>query len=90
MAINHAQKAVRETGNLSIPLSLRNAPTSIMKDLGYGQAYQYSHDYPQNFVEQEFLPEELKNSNFVRFADNAAENKMQQHLKSLWKTKYEW
>tara|TARA_R110001592_G_scaffold237306_13_gene496439 strand:+ start:11445 stop:12719 length:1275 start_codon:yes stop_codon:yes gene_type:complete len=90
MAINHAQKAVRETGNLSIPLSLRNAPTSLMKDLGYGQAYQYSHDYPQNFVEQEFLPEELKNSNFVRFADNAAENKMQQHLKSLWKTKYEW
>ncbi len=90
MAINHAQKAVRETGNLSIALSLRNAPTSLMKDLGYGQAYQYSHDYPQNFVEQEFLPEELKNSNFVRFADNAAENKMQQHLKSLWKTKYEW
>jgi putative ATPase len=90
MAINHAQKTVRETGNLSIPLSLRNAPTSLMKDLGYGQAYQYSHDFPQNFVEQEFLPEEIKNSNFVRFADNAAENKMQQHLKSLWKTKYEW
>jgi putative ATPase len=90
MAINHAQKTVKETGNLSIPLSLRNAPTSLMKDMGYGQAYQYSHDFPQNFVEQEFLPEEIKNSNFVRFADNAAENKMQQHLKSLWKTKYEW
>lgn len=90
MAINHAQKTVKETGNLSIPLSLRNAPTSLMQDMDYGKDYLYSHDFPQNFVEQEFLPEEIKNSNFVRFADNAAENKMQQHLKSLWKTKYEW
>ncbi len=62
MAINKAQQLVKNTGDLSVPLHLRNAPTKLMKDLDYGKEYKYSHDYDQNFVEQEFLPDEIKNS----------------------------
>lgn len=90
MAINKAQQVAKEHGNLPIPMSLRNAPTKLMKEMGYGEDYKYSHDFPQNFIEQEFLPDEIKNANFVRFSDNAAEQKMKQHLQSLWKNKYEW
>lgn len=90
MAINQAQKAVRETGNLSVPLHLRNAPTKLMKDMGYGAEYKYSHDYENNFEAQEYLPEEIKNSNFVHFGTSQAENKLKTHLQSLWKNKYQW
>jgi putative ATPase len=65
-AIGMAQSVVKETGNLSVPLHLRNAPTKLMKELGYGQGYKYSHDYPGNFVNQEFLPEELIGTAFYR------------------------
>lgn len=60
MAINNALELVRETGNLPVPLHLRNAPTKLMKQLGYGEKYKYAHDYPGNFVKQQFLPDELK------------------------------
>ena len=66
MAINEAQELVKQTGNLGVPLPLRNAPTKLMKQLGYGKGYQYSHDFPGNFKAQEFLPEELSNNQFFQ------------------------
>lgn len=90
MAINHAQKVVRETGNLSVPLHLRNAATKLMKDMGYGADYKYSHNYDNNFMLQDYLPEEIKDSNFVQFGSSAAESKLKEHLQSLWKDKYKW
>lgn len=71
MAIGNAQQAVKETGDLSVPIHLRNAPTKLMKELGYGEEYKYSHDYPNNFADQEFLPNEISNTVFYNPAEFA-------------------
>lgn len=88
MAINKAQEIVRETGNLGVPLPLRNAPTALMKELGYGKGYFYSHDYPGNFKDQEFLPEEIKGTNFFSAGSNAKEQEIQKSIEQNWKEKY--
>lgn len=89
-AINAAQSLVKETGNLSVPLSLRNAPTKLMKDIGYGANYQYAHNYENNFAEAEFLPEEIKNTIFYNPGNNQRENSQREFLKKRWKTKYNY
>ncbi len=88
LAIKKAKGLVRETGDLSIPMQIRNAPTKLMKDLDYGKGYKYSHDYPGNFAFQEFLPDEIKNTTLYDPGDNAREAEMRKRLKSLWKEKY--
>jgi putative ATPase len=88
IAIKKAQQTVRETGDLSIPLHLRNSPTKLMKDLGYGENYRYAHDFDQNFVEQEFLPKELSQTKFYEPGNNAREHQFRERLKKLWKGKY--
>ncbi len=88
MAINKAQELVKKTGNLPVPLHLRNAPTKLMKQLGYGKEYKYSHDYPGNFVEQDFMPEEIKTSKLYEPQNNPQEIKILDRLKKLWKSKY--
>ena len=88
VAINKALAAVKETGNLSIPLKLRNAPTSLMKDLGYGGEYNYAHDGKDNFVHEEYLPEEIKESAFYEPGDNGAEAKLKAYLIKMWQGKY--
>ena len=90
MAINSAQEIVRKTGDLPIPLHLRNAPTKLMKELGYGEDYKYSHNYESNFTEQEYLPQEIINTTFYEPGINAKENSIKQFLKNLWKTKYNY
>lgn len=87
-AINRAQKLVRQTGDLSVPLSLRNAPTKLMKSMNYGADYQYAHNYENNFVEQEFMPESLAGTNLYDPGKNPAEDKIRMFLKERWKTKY--
>lgn len=87
-AIGEAQKLVRETGDLPIPLSLRNAPTKLMRELDYGKGYKYSHDFANNFAEQEFLPEKIKDTKLYEPGHNAQENKIRERLKALWKDKY--
>ncbi|RMB62811.1 replication-associated recombination protein A [Dokdonia sinensis] len=88
LAIGKAQKLVRETGDLSVPLPLRNAPTKLMKDIGYGNEYRYSHDYPGNFIAQEFLPEEVKGTTLYDPGANPRENALREYLKKQWKDKY--
>ena len=88
LAIGKAQALIRETGDLPIPLSLRNAPTKLMKDLDYGKDYKYSHDFPNNFAFQEFLPQEVSNQQLYDPGHNAAEEKVRERMKSLWKEKY--
>lgn len=89
MAINKAQELVRRTGGQPVPLHLRNAPTQLMKDLNYGENYRYAHDYPGNFVEQEFLPQDLSNTKLFEPQQNPTEEKMRQKLKNQWK-KYKY
>ena len=88
MAINEAQAKVRKTGNLPVPLHLRNAPTKLMKELDYGKGYKYSHDYPGNFVDQEFMPDDVQGSIFFKPQKNPAEEKMRIQLKGKWGKKY--
>jgi putative ATPase len=88
MAIKKAQEVVKATGDLSVPLALRNAPTELMKDLGYGADYRYAHDYQNNFVEEEFLPEALSGSTFYSPGTNARENAIKEFLLNRWKDKY--
>lgn len=88
MAINHAQQLVKETGDLPVPLHLRNAPTKLMDELGYGEGYLYSHDYPGNFVEQEFLPDKIRNSNFFKAGSSKKEQEIDQIIQQLWNNKY--
>ena len=90
IAINKALKAVADTGDLSVPLALRNAPTKLMKDLGYGADYKYAHDYQNNFVETEFLPEELSGTSFYTPNQNQRENAIKEFLKNRWKNKYDF
>jgi len=87
-AINEAQQLVRSTGDLAVPLNLRNAPTKLMEELGYGQKYHYSHDFPGNFIEQEFLPDEIKGHNFFHPGSSSKENEIYEAIKKLWPTKY--
>jgi len=88
MAINQAIDVVKNTGNLTVPLDIRNAPTKLMKDLGYGESYKYAHNYDLNFVAQEFLPEGIENTRFYKPGNNARENAQQEFLKKRWKDKY--
>lgn len=88
MAINEAQHEVQKTGNLSIPLHLRNAPSKLMKELGYGKDYKYAHGYINNFVEQEFLPEEISGKSFYKTGNNKREKQAKENMKNLWGDKY--
>ena len=85
LAIDAAIATVKQTGNSPVPLHLRNAPTKLMKDLNYGQDYKYPHDYPGNFVDQPYLPEELKNKKFYQPQQNAQEVKILERLKAWWR-----
>jgi putative ATPase len=90
IAIKKAISEVRETGNTNIPLHLRNAPTKLMKKLDYGKDYQYSHDFPKNFVEQQYLPHGVNNKEFIQFGSNKREQDLKNYLKQLWKDKYKF
>src|SRR5690554_250612 len=90
MGINLAQAEVKQSGNLSVPLHLRNAPTKLMKEIGYGKDYQYSHYYPNNFIVQEFLPKEVANTKFFEPGDNPRESEMRKRLSALWGKKYDY
>ena len=88
LAINEAISNVKKTGNLPVPLHLRNAPTKLMKDLNYGKDYDYAHSHEGNFVDLEFLPEELKGTSFYKPGNNSTENKIADQLRKKWKDKY--
>ncbi|MGS4345422.1 replication-associated recombination protein A [Myroides odoratus] len=90
MAIGKAQQMVKQTGDLSVPIHLRNAPTKLMKELGYGEDYKYSHDYPNNFVDQEFLPTEISGTVFYEPGHNSRENGTRDFLKNRWQFKYNY
>lgn len=85
MAIGKAQQIVKQTGDLPVPLHLRNAPTKLMKELGYGDEYKYAHDYDNNFADQEFLPDEIKNTAFYNPGNNQRENSTREFLRNRWK-----
>ena len=87
-AINKAQQVVKQTGDLSVPIHLRNAPTKLMKELGYGKDYQYAHDYEGNFAFQDYLPDELQGETFYEPSDNPRENALREYLKKHWGTRY--
>ncbi len=89
-AINEAQELVRKTGDLPVPLNIRNAPTKLMKDLGYGKDYKYAHSYEGNFVAEEFLPEKIKNTILYMPQDNIREKEIMERLEKLWKKKYKY
>ncbi|WP_338409762.1 replication-associated recombination protein A [uncultured Flavobacterium sp.] len=90
VAIGKAQQAVKQTGDLAVPLHLRNAPTKLMKELGYGDAYKYSHDFDNNFIEQEFLPTEISETKFYEPGENNREKEIRHFLKNRWKDKYNY
>lgn len=90
MAIRNAQALVQKTGNLPVPLPLRNAPTRLMKDIGYGKEYKYAHSYEGNFTDLEFLPEKIKGSKLYEPGNNPREKDDRARLKGLWKDKYEY
>ncbi len=87
-AINEAQQLVKQTGDLPVPIHLRNAPTKLMKELGYGEEYKYSHDYANNFTEQEFLPDAISETKLYHPGNNSRENSTREFLKNRWKDKY--
>jgi len=87
-AIGAAQEKVRQTGNLPVPLHLRNAPTKLMKEMGYGEDYKYAHDFQNQFVNQEFLPEKIKGTTLYSPGNNSKENSIREFLKLRWKKKY--
>lgn len=90
MAIRKAKALVKETGDLSVPMSIRNAPTKLMRQQGYGKGYKYSHNYEGNFVEQEFLPSDISGTSFYEPGKNPRENEMRKRLQALWKKKYDY
>ncbi len=90
MAIKNAQDVVKKTGDLSVPLHLRNAPTKLMKDLDYGKNYKYAHDYEGNFIPQEFLPDEISTMKLYEPGKNAREEKFREELKKKWGEKYDY
>ena len=89
-AIKDAQQLVRETGDLSVPLSIRNAPTKLMKELGYGANYQYAHNYENNFAAHEFLPDDIAGTKLYEPGNNSREKALRDYLKSMWKGKYDY
>jgi len=90
VAISEAQAAVRQYGDLPVPLHIRNAPTRLMKNLDYGKGYQYSHSYENNFSKQEYLPSELSGKKFFEPGKNAREEELRKFLKNLWGDKYNY
>lgn len=90
VAVNDAQALVRKTGDLPVPLHLRNAPTKLMENIGYGKDYKYSHSYTGNFIEQEFLPEQISGTKLYDPGDNQSENKLREKLRVNWKGKYKY
>jgi len=88
LAIGNAQQLVKQTGDLPVPIHLRNAPTKLMKELGYGDEYKYSHDYANNFAEQEFLPDAISETVLYNPGNNSRENTTREFLKNRWKNKY--
>lgn len=88
LAIDEALQLVEKTGNLPVPLHLRNSPTKLMKDLNYGKGYKYAHDFDNNFVEQQYLPDKLKKERIWKIQENPAEKKMSEWLRTLWKGRY--
>jgi putative ATPase len=84
LAINTALECVKKTGNPPVPLHLRNAPTQLMKDLGYSAGYKYAHDYKDHFVKLQFMPDQLKNVKLWKPQDNPTENKMKDRMELLW------
>jgi putative ATPase len=88
MAINNALSVVNKTGDLPVPMNIRNAPTKMMKEMGYNKGYEYSHDYEGNFSPQEYLPEQIKGLKLYDPGKNAREDELRKHLRSLWKEKY--
>ncbi|MBV8255222.1 MAG: replication-associated recombination protein A [Chitinophaga sp.] len=90
MAINTAQQIVAKTGDLPVPMHIRNAPTKMMKEMGYSQGYAYAHDYENNFVLQEFLPDAIKGMKIYDPGKNAREDELRRYLKQLWKDKYNY
>ncbi len=89
-AINKAQQLVKDTGDLAVPFSIRNAPTKLMKELGYGEEYKYAHSYENNFVNQEFMPDDIANTKLYNPGNNEREQAQRNYLKALWKAKYEY
>lgn len=90
LAIRQAAKTFKTHGDLPVPLHIRNAPTKLMKNIGYGKDYKYAHDYDENFVNQEFLPEKLSGTTFYKPQDNPRENELRARLKALWKKRYRY
>jgi putative ATPase len=90
LAIDEALALVKETGDLSVPLNIRNAPTSLMKELGYGNGYKYAHDYDGNFIQEEFLPREISDKVIYRPQDNPREIEIKNRLAAIWKNKYNY
>lgn len=88
LAIDEALQLVEKTGNLPVPLHLRNSPTKLMKDLNYGKGYKYAHDFDNNFVEQQYLPDKLKKERIWKIQESPAEKKMSEWLRTLWKGRY--
>lgn len=90
LAINEALALVERRGDLPVPIPIRNAPTGLMKDIGYGSGYKYAHDFEGNFADMEFLPTEISGTNFYKPGNNARENETRNYLKSIWKKKYNY
>ena len=90
LAIGNAFELVRSRGDLPVPLAIRNAPTNLMKDIGYGAGYKYAHDFAGNFTEMEFLPEAISGSILYNPGQNPRENETRNYLKSIWKNKYKY
>ena len=90
MAINEAMSAVKQHGDLPVPLHLRNAPTNLMKSMNYGKDYKYAHSFENNFVNIEFLPEKIIGTKFYEPANNAREEEIRKFLKIRWKEKYDY
>ena len=90
MAIENALGTVDKTGNLPVPIHLRNAPTRLMKEIGYGKGYQYAHDFENNFADLEFLPEKIRGQKFYDPGENPKEKEIRARLKFLWKNKYNY
>jgi len=88
VAIGAAMSAVKNQGDLPVPLHIRNAPTKLMKDLGYNKGYEYSHSYENNFSPQEYLPDAVKGTAFYQPGNNGREEELRKYLKALWKEKY--
>ncbi len=90
MAIGKAQSIVNKTGDLPVPLHIRNAPTGLMKKMDYGKGYKYAHDFPGNFIDQEFLPDKIAGTKFYDPGNNATEARLRDYLRNCWKDKYEY